>query len=563
MKIHLDKIPLNLPDNTFVELDVELFGAEKHRLHRPTGKFACLTVCPDGENVYLITDENLTNIILGRVDNCVWSAHNAEFDLQQLRRWADIQPRKKIWCSMIMEKLLWSGYYDRFSLKDLARRYLGVYLEKEARELFSDAHELTEEMIHYAAMDAVIGWKVTQAQKKEVLKRPDVWKVWKEIDSPALWPFLDFSGFRIDKTEWLRMADANKLRAEELKSAFDFLPSSWQQVQKKLRATGFVGLPSTGEKILLSWINRKPDTEAATIAARVLEYRGVAKLASTYGTSWVKYMEQIDDDVYVIYAHHKLTGAETGRTAVSDPPLHNVPMRKNPEFRKPFIAKPGNDLIVADWTAQEPFLQAYFSRDEALLDIIRSKQDIYVTTAKIFGREIEKSDPYRNERIKPTFLGSVYGLTPPGMSDQYDIPVEECEELQEKFWDAFPGSYRWCQAQRQKNDYVETIMGRRFWLNTYERQKEENALNHPHQGSGADILKITLAKLHQGWDWACPFGVVHQNHDEIVMDVPKKYSKDAAHFLQETMESVGTEMVEGLIEFKASAVICQNWLEGK
>ena len=107
MKIHIDKLPDAQPDNTYVALDVELFGAEKHRLHRPTGKFACLTICPDGKNVYLIADESLVDITLGRIDNTVWCFHNAQFDLQHLRRWADIPPRKKLWCSLIIERLLW------------------------------------------------------------------------------------------------------------------------------------------------------------------------------------------------------------------------------------------------------------------------------------------------------------------------------------------------------------------------------------------------------------------------------------------------------------------------
>ena len=129
MKIHINELPLAQPDNTYCSLDVELFGAEKLRLHRPTGKFACLTLCPDGENVYLIDNEQMVDLALARVDNCWWIFHNAQFDIRQLRRWADVPPRKKLWDTMIIERLLWSGYYDRFSLKDLVRRYLGIYLE--------------------------------------------------------------------------------------------------------------------------------------------------------------------------------------------------------------------------------------------------------------------------------------------------------------------------------------------------------------------------------------------------------------------------------------------------
>ena len=86
MKIHIDKLPPSLPDNTYVAMDVELFGAEKPRLHRETGTFACLTICPDGENVYMITDEKILPLALARINNTVWCFHHAQFDLFHLRR---------------------------------------------------------------------------------------------------------------------------------------------------------------------------------------------------------------------------------------------------------------------------------------------------------------------------------------------------------------------------------------------------------------------------------------------------------------------------------------------
>jgi len=239
-----------------------------------------------------------------------------------------------------------------------------------------------------------------------------------------------------------------------------------------------------------------------------------------------------------------------------------VPVRKNPEFRKAFIPRPGHKLLVGDWTAQEPYLHAYYSQDETLISIINGGDDIYCATSELFGKPIEKSDPHR-QIVKAVYLGSIFGLTPNGMSARYDIPVDECEQLQGLFWKTFPGSERWCSRQRKKMSYAETIMGRRQWLNPYGRQREENALNTPHQGGGADILKISLAELDNGWDRDCPFGIVHQNHDEIVADVPEKYAKDVAHFMQETMEKVGTDMVGGLVQFKADVKICDNWLEGK
>jgi len=562
MKIHIDNLPLRQPDTTYIALDVELFGAERHRLHRPTGKFACLTLCPDGENVYLITDEEMVDTALGRVDNTVWSFHNSQFDLRQLRRWADVPYHKKLWDTMIIERLLWSGYYDRFALKDLSRRYLDRYLEKEARELFSKATELNEETIHYAATDAITQWHVTQAQMKEVKKRKDVWKIWKEIDAPAIWAYLDFMGFRIDVDQWLELAERNEKKAQKMKESFGFNPASPKQVLKALRDAGFSNLKSTGASVLEEWIRKYPNKKASKIAKEVILCRQILKQASSYGKNMIdKYVEE-ENGYYVIHSNFKVTGAVTGRNASSDPNMQNIPFKREPLFRKPWIARPGNSLVVTDWSAQEPREHAFLSQDENLIDIFLSGKDPYIETARrVYGREIEKDDPYR-DTMKDSFLGATYGQTPQGLEIEYGIPIDEAEKLQTTFWKGFPGSEAWCIRQRQKSDYVESVLGRRFWVNKHNNAHERNNLNHPHQATGADMLKKSVAYIHQNWKWSCPFGVVNVSHDEIVLDIPKEQAPEIAKFVSTIMVEVAEEMCPG-IPFIASAKIVDNWLAAK
>ena len=562
MNILLNKIPKPLPDNAFCSIDVELFGAEGHRLHRPTGKFACLTACPDGENVYLIDDEKVVDILLGRIDNCVWVFHNAQFDLRHLRRWSKVPPRKKLWCSYIIERLLWSGYYDSFSLKDLTRRYLDQYLEKEARETFSTAQELSPELIEYAAKDAIATWKVAQEQKKLVEKRPDVWRIWKEVDRDAIWAYLDFMGFRLDVEQWKQLAIENETKAQELKDSFPFNPASPKQVKETLREMGFVGLPSTGVNVLEQYIRQKPDCEASKVAQDVLDFRKVAKLASTYGMNMIeKYIEE-ENGYHIIYSNFNVTGASSGRNASSDPNLQNVPFKREPLFRKPWIARPNNKLIVADWSAQEPREHAYLTQDEHLINIFKSGKDPYIETAKrVYEKEITKDDPYR-DIMKASFLGATYGQTPKGLEQTYGIPVDEGEKLLHKFWMGFPDSAMWCTHQRKKKDYVESVMGRRLWVNRHNDAYERNNLNHPHQATAADMMKIAVLKIHQNWNFDCPFGVVAPIHDEIVLDVPEKLAPEIAEFVSHTMIEVAEIMCEG-IPFVANAKIVDNWLEAK
>ena len=562
MRIHIDRLPDAQPDNTYVALDVELFKAEKHRLHRPTGKFACLTICPDGENVYLITKEEIIDITLGRVDNCIWVFHNAQFDLQHLRRWADVPPRKKLWDTMIIERLLWSGYYDRFSLKDLVRRYLGEYMEKDTVERFSGAQELDEEMIHYAGLDAIKTWQVLQKQIKLVKKRPDVWRIWKEVDRDAVWAYLDFLGLRLDTNQWEDIAIKNKTKAEELKASFDFNPASPAQAKKKLQETGFPGLASTGEKILLGWISRKPKVEAAQIAKDILTFRKVAKLASTYGMSMIEKYVEDEEDYHVVYSNFKVTGASSGRNSSSNPNLQNIPIRKYPVFREPWIARPGHKLIVADWSAQEVRIHAYLTQDKQLIEIFKSDKDPYIETAlRVYDRKIEKDDPYR-DTMKSSFLGATYGQTAPGLEHNYGIPLKDGEELLNKFWAGFPGSASWCHGQRKEKKYVESVMGRRFWVNPYNDAHERNNLNHPHQSTAADMMKLAIVKIHQGWNFDCPYGAVAPIHDELILDVQEELAPEISKFVSQTMVDVAEKMCPG-IPFKADAKIVNKWLEGK
>ena len=135
MKIIQDDFPRDLPANTYVAMDTEWFGMNIHRMHRPdNGKFACLTLCYCPGEVYLIQSVDIAFFALEALKDCIWVMHNAKFDLTHLRRIAKIPPRSKIIDTMILDRILWNGYYESFSLGDLYRRYLHKHLDKELQE---------------------------------------------------------------------------------------------------------------------------------------------------------------------------------------------------------------------------------------------------------------------------------------------------------------------------------------------------------------------------------------------------------------------------------------------
>jgi ribonuclease D len=168
MNIHIDELPPIVGPKEWVGLDIEIFTnkGDLDHLHRPhTGRFACLQIAV-GEDVYIITKEGQVQAALDAIDNATWVIHNGKFDLLHLRRWAKIPPRKKYYDTMYIEKILWSGYFIHFSLAAVVRRYLGIYLEKEVRDTFEGATELSSAQLEYAALDPYYTLLVAKEQRK-------------------------------------------------------------------------------------------------------------------------------------------------------------------------------------------------------------------------------------------------------------------------------------------------------------------------------------------------------------------------------------------------------------
>jgi len=185
--------------DTVVAIDIEIFGMAKNKLHRPIGDFASFQMCI-GEDVYIIFDVHDLKEAWNRIkDARLIVGHNLIFDIRQLRRWVKIEPRQ-IWCTLVMEKVLWGGYYGNleFSLADLVRRYLDVKMDKELRETFEQAYFMTEDMISYAAQDAYYTYKVYEAQQREIEARNNHIQAYWQIEEPCIWATLDFKPVKVD-----------------------------------------------------------------------------------------------------------------------------------------------------------------------------------------------------------------------------------------------------------------------------------------------------------------------------------------------------------------------------
>jgi DNA polymerase I-like protein with 3'-5' exonuclease and polymerase domains len=534
-------VPPQQPPNGYVGIDIEIFGMNDKTLHRPTsGKFACLSIAISPEDVYMIHDINEIPRAMYAVKDSIWAIHNAKFDLMNLRRWDKIEPRKKLWDTLLIERILYGGYFNTFGLNDLARRYLNVYMEKETRDEFKTATEMNEQMIYYAALDASMALSICYAQQKGMTKND--FKIWNEVDRDALWAVMDMKGMAIDVDKWLALAELNKQRGEELKASLPINPHSYKKLKLYLIERGFKGLKNTQEDTLIKAMHKYPKTDAAKYVQTILDSRDYLHSSSTYGRNFVEHHVEYDNDVAVIIPDWNITGAETGRMSCSDPNLQNIPVKATKEFRECFIARPGHIIIVWDYSSQEPRICAEITQDKRLLEILHSKNDIYCEMAwDVYEKRIQKSDPLR-DATKPVFLGLNYGESSYGLAKTLGIEVDEAERLQNKFLKKYKGVAKLIEDAKHEKKYVKTILGRRAWLNPYSNQCERNAINSRIQGSAGDMTKQALAMMHKEWNFDCPFSVTGIIHDEIVADVPKEYVNDIAKFGQQCMVEVAQKM---------------------
>jgi DNA polymerase-1 len=565
--IHVNECPPPSKAGDVVSVDTEFFHMQENRLHRPHGLFAGLGCSYDGEEVWIITDETLIPEFMSQIEPALHVFHNSKFDIGQIRRYCDYPDRKLLWDTMIMEQVMYAGWYSagEFSLADLSRRHLDLYMDKSVREQFEDyeADTMSREQLEYLAVDVVTTWLVQQEQAKKVDEN-DL-NVWYNIDRCAVYSLLKTKGMMLDVDKWKKLAEYNRSESERIQAKYGKTEQvekvsrgktslvdkftginlgSWQQVAKELSNQGFP-VDSTNEKSLNTITNE------CEFARDVLEYRGRTKAAGTYGEKWVDEFVEADGR---IYSNFYVNGAATGRLSSSEPNVENIPVRDGNQFRECFIAQPGYVLVDADFSAQEPRVWSYISGDEDMQQIFRDKKDIYIYFAKEgFGWDLDKKDPRRSKRMKPTVLGAIFGLTKYGLLQKDQIPLDEGEELLNAFWKVFKRSKEYKDEIQQTRDYVQTVYGRKYWLNVYQFGYQNNALNSPVQGTAADITKISGYKFQMEVELEVERAgyseyvfIINYIHDEILVECREDLKDWTMEMLKKVMVKVAEKTHDGV-----------------
>jgi DNA polymerase-1 len=305
------------------------------------------------------------------------------------------------------------------------------------------------------------------------------------------------------------------------------------------------------------------------IAAKILEYRELQKLKSTYVDALPALISPEDDRVHTSYNQ---AVAATGRLSSTNPNLQNIPIRteRGKEIRKAFIPRDAEHTILsADYSQIELRIMAEFSKDESMITAFRNGIDIHSTTAsKVFGVPVSEVTGEMRRKAKMVNFGIIYGITPFGLAQRLSIPRKEAGDIIDAYFREFSSIKQFMDESINKareKGYVETILGRRRILRdinsanqTVRGFAERNAINAPIQGSAADMIKVAMINIHA---WMKTEGLrsqmVLQVHDELVFDA---YIPELEK-LKSKVEELMRTAIPMEVPMEIGLGVGENWLE--
>ncbi|MBP1133443.1 DNA polymerase-1 [Serratia sp. PL17] len=488
---------------------------------------------------------------------------NLKFDMGLLARY-DIRLRGIAFDTMLESYVLDSvgGRHDMDSLSD---RYLGhktVTFEEIAgkgKKQLTFNQIALEQAAPYAAEDADVTLQLHLAMWPQLQESAELLTVFNEIEMPLL-PVLSHierTGVLIDQSilathsiELTKRLAELEIQAHELAEE-PFNLASTKQLQAILyekqklpvlkKTPG--GAPSTNEEVLAELALDYP------LPKVILEYRGLAKLKTTYTDKLPLMINPVSGRVHTSY-HQAVTA--TGRLSSSDPNLQNIPVRNDEgrRIRQAFIAPEGYRIVAADYSQIELRIMAHLSQDEGLLKAFAAGEDIHrATAAEVFGLPLDKVTNEQRRSAKAINFGLIYGMSAFGLARQLGIPRGEAQRYMDLYFERYPGVLDYMERTRQQaasQGYVSTLDGRRLYLpdvnssNGMRRKAAERAaINAPMQGTAADIIKRAMIEV-DAWLQAQEKPLVRmimQVHDELVFEVHESVIEESSQHIRELMEN--------------------------
>ncbi len=446
----------------------------------------------------------------------------------------------------MLESFIYNATATRHDMNSLAGRYLGYETVKYEDVAGKGAKSIPfsqvsiEDATRYAAEDADVTLRLHRVLSSKLEAVPGLSHVYHTIEMPLVQVLerVEANGVMVDADELRRQsADLGKRmlaaqqKATEMAGRTFNLDSPKQLGQllfDELKLPALVktpsGAPSTNEEAL------EAIAEQHELPRVILEYRGLAKLRSTYTD---KLPEMVNRDTGRVHTSYHQAGAATGRLASSDPNLQNIPIRTDDgrRIRQAFVAPEGRRIVACDYSQIELRIMAHLSGDPSLLRAFESGADIHrATAAEVFGKAMDEVSGNERRAAKAINFGLMYGMGAFGLARQLGIARGEAQDYIALYFSRYPGVRDFMERTRQQareQGYVETVFGRRLYLdNIHARNQglragaERAAINAPMQGTAADIIKLAMISIDE-WlaDHRDRALMVLQVHDELVFEV--------------------------------------------
>jgi DNA polymerase-1 len=471
---------------------------------------------------------------------------NAKYDMSVLARHG-VTLRGVAYDTML-ESYVLDSVGSRHNMDDLALNHLGHRTIKFEDVAGKGAKQITFDQVAietataYAAEDADITLRLHEVLWPKLDAEPTLLSVFRDIEMPLV-PVLS----RVERNGAL--VDARVLRQQSAEIA-DRLGTLVQQAHEAAGQPFNLDSPKQLQELLygklgLPILRRTPGGQPSTaeevleelasdyeLPRVILEYRGLAKLKSTYTD---KLPLQVNAQTGRIHTSYHQAVAATGRLSSSDPNLQNIPIRtaEGRRIRQAFVAPIGSVLLAADYSQIELRIMAHLSGDRGLTGAFERGLDVHRATAgEVFGVPAHDVTDDQRRSAKAINFGLIYGMSAFGLARQIGVSRTQAAEYIERYFERYPGVRAYMESTRERArelGYVETLFGRRLYLpeirvsNVPRRQAaERTAINAPMQGTAADIIKRAMIAVDRWITQACPeVRMIMQVHDELVFELPE------------------------------------------
>ena len=515
-------------------------------------------------------------------DKILKIGQNLKFDVLMLKQYG-VEVKGELFDTMIAHYLIQPEL--RHGMDALAEQYL-KYKTVTYEELTTENGKKNlplrsvdkNRLADYAAEDADITFQLYEIFKEELVKN-NLDKLFKTIEMPLMHVLCEMenAGVTIDekslKESSVKMTAEMDNIANEIYSlaGHSFNISSPKQVgeviynelnlvEKVKKTKG--GQMSTSEDVLISLKSKHP------IIEKILDYRGVKKLLSTYIDALP---EIVNSHTGKIHTSFNQTVTSTGRLSSSNPNLQNIPVRDNMgrEIRRCFVASDDCVFLSADYSQIELRVMAHVSEDEGLISSFLSGFDFHQDTAsKIFKVPTEDVTKEMRSKAKTANFGILYGISAFGLAERLSISRDEAKQMIESYFEAFPKVYDFLEKTKMfahEHEYVETLFGRRRFIQdinsrngSLRQNAERNAINAPIQGTAADIIKMAMINIQREIESrGLKSRMIIQVHDELNFNVLKSEEDIMREIVKSEMENV----FKMKVPLKVELSVASNWLD--